>query len=65
MTIFKRLKLDVTVMDVGIGGRLDATDAIPDKVVVVILVDGVHNQVSAQGFLPFSPVYLPQTTRSI
>ena len=35
--IFEKLKLDIAVMEVGMGGRLDATDAIPDKVVVSAL----------------------------
>jgi folylpolyglutamate synthase/dihydropteroate synthase len=37
---FRRLKLNITVMDVEIGGRPDVTNAIPDNIVVVSALTG-------------------------
>jgi len=41
MTIFKELKLDIVVMEVSMGGRLDATIAIPGDSVVVSTLTSV------------------------
>lgn len=49
MMIFEKLKMDVVVMEVGIGGRLDATNAIPDDAVVVSALTSVD--LDHQGFL--------------
>jgi folylpolyglutamate synthase/dihydrofolate synthase len=49
MTIFERLKLDIVVMEVGMGGRLDATNAMPDEAVVVSALTSVD--LDHQGFL--------------
>ena len=49
MVIFERLKLDIVVMEVGMGGRLDATNAIPDEAVVVSALTSVD--LDHQGFL--------------
>ena len=37
MTIFERVKLDTALVEVGMGGRLDATNTIPEKTVVSAL----------------------------
>jgi len=47
--IFERLKLDIVVMEVGMGGRLDATNAMPDEAVVVSALTSVD--LDHQGFL--------------
>jgi len=49
MMIFEKLKLDIVVMEVGMGGRLDATNAIPDEAVVVSALTSVD--LDHQGFL--------------
>ena len=49
MAIFERLKLDIVVMEVGMGGRLDATNAMPDDAVVVSALTSVD--LDHQGFL--------------
>jgi len=49
MMIFETLGLDVVVMEVGMGGRLDATNAIPDDAVVVSALTSVD--LDHQGFL--------------
>ena len=49
MAIFEKLKLDIVVMEVGMGGRLDATNAIPDEAVVVSALTSVD--LDHQGFL--------------
>ena len=49
MMIFERLRLDIVVMEVGMGGRLDATNAIPDEAVVVSALTSVD--LDHQGFL--------------
>ena len=49
MTIFETLGLDIVVMEVGMGGRLDATNAIPDDAVVVSALTTVD--LDHQGFL--------------
>ncbi|KAF9649951.1 FolC bifunctional protein [Thelephora ganbajun] len=49
MVIFEKLKLDIVVMEVGMGGRLDATNAIPDDAVVVSALTSVD--LDHQGFL--------------
>ena len=49
MMIFERLKLDIVVMEVGMGGRLDATNAIPDEAVVISALTSVD--LDHQGFL--------------
>jgi len=49
MMIFERLKLDIVVMEVGMGGKLDATNAIPDEAVVVSALTSVD--LDHQGFL--------------
>ena len=47
--IFEKLKMDIVVMEVGMGGRLDATNAIPDDVVAVSALTSVD--LDHQGFL--------------
>ena len=49
MMVFERLKLDIVVMEVGMGGRLDATNAIPDQAVAVSALTSVD--LDHQGFL--------------
>jgi len=49
MVIFETLGLDIVVMEVGMGGRLDATNAIPDNAVVVSALTSVD--LDHQGFL--------------
>jgi len=49
MVIFETLGLDIVVMEVGMGGRLDATNAIPDDAVVVSALTSVD--LDHQGFL--------------
>ena len=49
MMIFEKLKLDIVVMEVGMGGRLDATNVIPDEAVVVSALTSVD--LDHQGFL--------------
>lgn len=49
MAIFESLGLDIVVMEVGMGGRLDATNAIPDDAVVVSALTSVD--LDHQGFL--------------
>jgi len=49
MMIFEKLKLDIVVTEVGMGGRLDATNAIPDDAVVVSALTSVD--LDHQGFL--------------
>ncbi|KAF9789871.1 Mur ligase [Thelephora terrestris] len=41
MTIFEKLKMDLVVMEVGMGGRLDATNAMPDDAVAVSALTSV------------------------
>jgi folylpolyglutamate synthase/dihydrofolate synthase len=47
--VFEKLKLDIVVMEVGMGGRLDATNAIPDEAVAVSVLTSVD--LDHQGFL--------------
>ena len=49
MMIFEKLKLDIVVLEVGMGGRLDATNAIPDDTVAVSALTSVD--LDHQGFL--------------
>jgi len=49
MMIFEKLKLDIVVVEVGMGGRLDATNAIPDEAIVVSALTSVD--LDHQGFL--------------
>lgn len=49
MMIFEKLKMDIVVMEVGMGGRLDATNAIPDDAVAVSALTSVD--LDHQGFL--------------
>ena len=49
MTIFEKLKMDIVVMEVGMGGRLDATNAMPDDAVAVSALTSVD--LDHQGFL--------------
>lgn len=49
MTIFETLGLDIVVMEVGMGGRLDATNAIPDDAIAVSALTSVD--LDHQGFL--------------
>ena len=49
MMIFEKLKTDIVVMEVGMGGRLDATNAIPDDAVAVSALTSVD--LDHQGFL--------------
>lgn len=41
MMVFEKLKMDIVVMEVGMGGRLDATNAIPDDAVAVSALTSV------------------------
>ena len=41
LTIFERTKVDIVVLEVGMGGRLDATNAIPDTCVLVSALTAV------------------------
>ncbi|KAM5538637.1 hypothetical protein V8D89_007666 [Ganoderma adspersum] len=41
LLIFERLKVDVVVLEVGMGGRLDATNVIPDECVLVSALTSV------------------------
>ena len=41
MMIFEKLKMDIVVMEVGMGGRLDATNAIPDDAIAVSALTSV------------------------
>ena len=49
MMIFERLRLGIVVMEVGMGGRLDVTNAIPDEAVVVSTLTSID--LDHQGFL--------------
>jgi len=49
MAIFEKPKSDIAVMEVGMGGRLDATNAGPDDVVVTSALTSVD--LDHQGFL--------------
>ena len=49
MTIFETLGLDIVVMEVGMGGRLDATNAIPGDAIAVSALTSVD--LDHQGFL--------------
>lgn len=41
MMVFEKLKVDIVVMEVGMGGRLDATNAMPDDAVAVSALTSV------------------------
>ncbi|KAH7873239.1 Mur ligase [Lentinula edodes] len=41
LLIFERVKVDIVVMEVGMGGRLDATNVIPDEVVMISALTAV------------------------
>ncbi|KIK69668.1 hypothetical protein GYMLUDRAFT_34064 [Collybiopsis luxurians FD-317 M1] len=41
LTVFERAKVDVVVLEVGMGGRLDATNVIPDQVILVSVLTAV------------------------
>jgi len=49
MTIFEKLKLGFVVMEVGVGGRLDATNAIPNDAVVASALTSIDSD--HEGFL--------------
>ena len=49
MMIFEKLKTDIVVMEVGMGGRLDATNAMPDDAVALSALTSVD--LDHQGFL--------------
>jgi dihydrofolate synthase/folylpolyglutamate synthase len=42
--IFRELKIDMGVIEVGLGGRLDATNVIPPKLCVITSIDYDHEQ---------------------
>ncbi len=41
LTIFERAKVDLVVMEVGLGGRLDATNVLPDSCIAVSVLTAV------------------------
>lgn len=63
LLVFERVKVDVVVLEVGMGGRLDATNVIPDEVILVSALTAVD--LDHQAFLGDTVVAIAKEKASI